>query len=102
MVDCSHANSNKDPALQPLVMTNIGNQIVEGNQSIVGLMVESNLEWGNQSIPADLADLKYGVSVTDACVDWATTESMILELRDRVKEVLPQRRSLQAELEKTA
>lgn len=102
MVDCSHANSNKDPALQPLVMTNIGNQIVEGNQSIVGLMVESNLEWGNQSIPADLADLKYGVSVTDACVDWATTENMILELRDRVKEVLPQRRSLQAELEKTA
>ncbi|MEK9870652.1 MAG: 3-deoxy-7-phosphoheptulonate synthase [Gammaproteobacteria bacterium] len=102
MVDCSHANSNKDPALQPLVMTNVGNQIVEGNQSIVGLMVESNLEWGNQSIPADLADLKYGVSVTDACVDWATTESMILELRDRVKEVLPQRRSLQAELEKTA
>ena len=102
MVDCSHANSNKDPALQPLVMTNVGNQIVEGNQSIVGLMVESNLEWGNQSIPADLADLKYGVSVTDACVDWATTENMILELRDRVKEVLPQRRSLQAELEKTA
>ena len=102
MVDCSHANSNKDPALQPLVMTNVGNQIVEGNQSIVGLMVESNLEWGNQSIPADLADLKYGVSVTDACVNWATTENMILELRDRVKEVLPQRRSLQAELEKTA
>ncbi len=102
VVDCSHANSNKDPALQPLVMTNIGNQIAEGNQSIVGLMVESNLEWGNQSIPADLADLKYGVSVTDACVDWATTENMILELRDRVKAILPQRASLQAELEKTA
>ena len=102
MVDCSHANSNKDPALQPLVMANIGNQIVAGNQSIVGLMVESNLEWGNQSIPADLADLKYGVSVTDACVDWATTENMILKLRDRVKEMLPRRRSLQAELERTA
>jgi len=102
MVDCSHANSNKDPALQPLVMTNIGNQIVEGNQSIVGLMVESNLEWGNQSIPANLADLKYGVSVTDACVDWATTENMVCELRDKVKDILPQRAPLQAALEKTA
>jgi 3-deoxy-7-phosphoheptulonate synthase len=102
MVDCSHANSNKDPALQPLVMTNIGNQIVEGNQSIVGLMVESNLEWGNQSIPANLADLKYGVSVTDACVDWATTENMVCELRDKVKDILPQRAPLQAALERTA
>ena len=74
MVDCSHANSNKDPKLQPLVMADIGNQILEGNKSIVGLMVESNLNWGNQKIPADLKDLKYGVSVTDACVDWDTNE----------------------------
>ena len=48
MIDCSHANSNKDPSLQPLVMDNIANQIVEGNNSIVGLMLESNLGWGNQ------------------------------------------------------
>lgn len=102
MIDCSHANSNKDPALQPLVMNNVGNQIVEGNRSIVGLMVESNLEWGNQPIPKDLSDLKYGVSVTDGCVDWSTTETMIHDLREKVKEVLKTREPLETELEKTA
>jgi 3-deoxy-7-phosphoheptulonate synthase len=102
MIDCSHANSNKDPALQPLVMANAGNQILEGNRSIVGLMVESNLEWGAQPIPENLADLKHGVSVTDACVDWATTETMIRELRDKVKDVLPGRKPMEAGLEKTA
>ena len=102
MIDCSHANSNKDHGLQPLVMRNVGNQIVEGNQSIVGLMVESNLEEGNQSIPEKLTDLKYGVSVTDACVDWDTTQTMIRELRDKVKEILPGRKALTAALEKTA
>lgn len=102
MIDCSHANSNKDPALQPLVMTNVGNQIVEGNQSIVGLMVESNLEWGNQSIPENLSELKHGVSVTDACVDWATTEVMIRDLRDKVKAVLPHRKGMATNLDKTA
>ncbi|MCB1771163.1 MAG: 3-deoxy-7-phosphoheptulonate synthase, partial [Candidatus Competibacteraceae bacterium] len=72
VVDCSHANAFKDPAMQPLVMRDCTHQIMEGNQSIVGLMIESNLEWGSQSIPADRSQLKYGVSVTDACVDWAT------------------------------
>jgi 3-deoxy-7-phosphoheptulonate synthase len=93
MIDCSHANSSKNYALQPLVMENVANQIVEGNCSIVGLMVESNLNAGNQSIPSDLKDLQYGVSVTDACVDWASTESMIRGLRDRVKAHLPQRQA---------
>lgn len=88
MIDCSHANSNKDHALQPLVMNNIANQIIEGNESIVGLMVESNIGAGNQSIPEDLNDLQYGVSVTDACVDWETTETMIRDLRARVKDAL--------------
>ncbi|OMH32640.1 3-deoxy-7-phosphoheptulonate synthase [Motiliproteus sp. MSK22-1] len=92
MVDCSHANSNKDPALQPLVMENIANQILEGNQSIVGLMVESNLEWGNQSVPEDLSQLKYGVSITDACIDWDATEKSLREMREKLKEVLPNRR----------
>ena len=101
MIDCSHANSNKDPGLQPLVMENVGNQIAEGNQSIVGLMVESNIEWGAQPIPDNLNDLKYGVSVTDACVDWSTTESMIRDLRARVKDVLPQRKAPDSALEKT-
>ncbi|MEG0820584.1 MAG: 3-deoxy-7-phosphoheptulonate synthase [Burkholderiaceae bacterium] len=73
VVDCSHANSMKDPELQPLVMNDCIHQIIEGNASIVGLMLESNLEAGSQPIPADLSQLRYGVSVTDACIDWATT-----------------------------
>lgn len=91
MIDCSHANSNKDPALQPLVMENAANQIIDGNKSIVGLMIESNLKWGNQSIPHDLNDLAYGVSVTDACIDWETTEKSILAMHEKLKDVLPKR-----------
>jgi 3-deoxy-7-phosphoheptulonate synthase len=91
MVDCSHANSNKAPELQPLVMENVINQVLEGNRSIIGLMIESNLEAGNQSIPEDLSQLKYGVSVTDGCIDWATTEAAVHEMRDKLKEVLPNR-----------
>lgn len=92
MIDCSHANSNKDPALQPLVMQDATHQILEGNTSIIGLMVESNLNWGNQSIPKDLNDLKYGVSVTDACIDWETTEKAVLEMHEKLKDVLPKRK----------
>ena len=91
MVDCSHANSNKDPALQPLVMDNIANQIVDGNQSISSLMVESHLGWGNQAICTDLSQLKYGVSITDACIDWDATEKSIRSMRDTLKDVLPAR-----------
>jgi 3-deoxy-7-phosphoheptulonate synthase len=89
VVDCSHGNSNKDPALQPLVAENCVNQILEGNRSIIGLMLESNLGWGNQSIPADLEKLAYGVSVTDACIDWPTTENLIRQARDKLHDLLP-------------
>lgn len=92
MIDCSHANSSKDPAIQPLVMQDVTHQILEGNTSIQSLMVESNINWGNQSIPENLADLKYGVSVTDACIDWPTTEKAILDMRDKLKDVLPKRK----------
>lgn len=102
MVDCSHANSSKDPANQPVVMADVGNQIAQGNQSVIGLMVESNLEWGNQSIPEDCSDLEYGVSVTDACVDWNATEKMIGDFRDQMKAVLPGREPLAAVLEESA
>lgn len=95
MVDCSHANSNKDPGLQPLVLDNIANQIVEGNRSIVGLMVESHLGWGNQSIPKDLGELQYGVSITDACIDWETTEKAIRSMHHKLKGALPGRRQPQ-------
>lgn len=91
MIDCSHANSSKDPALQPLVAQNATNQIIEGNKSIVGLMIESNLEWGAQSIPENLEELKYGVSVTDACIDWTTTEKCLLDMHNKLKNVLPNR-----------
>jgi 3-deoxy-7-phosphoheptulonate synthase len=91
MVDCSHANSNKDPSLQPLVMNDVVHQILEGNGSIVGVMLESNLHAGNQSIPSDLTQLHYGVSVTDACIDWTSTEKLLREARTKLKDVLPQR-----------
>ncbi|MCP5206676.1 MAG: 3-deoxy-7-phosphoheptulonate synthase [Hahellaceae bacterium] len=91
MIDCSHENSKKDPSLQPLVMQDATHQILEGNKSICGLMVESNLNWGNQPIPSDLKELKYGVSVTDACIDWETTEKSIREMHAKLKDVLPNR-----------
>jgi 3-deoxy-7-phosphoheptulonate synthase len=77
VIDCSHANSMKDPALQPLVFHDCVHQILEGNRSIVGLMLESHLEAGNQAIPQDLAQLRYGVSVTDACIAWDNTEQTL-------------------------
>jgi 3-deoxy-7-phosphoheptulonate synthase len=91
MVDCSHANSNKDPDIQPLVMDNVTNQVIEGNRSIVSLMIESNIGHGSQSMTADKNDLKYGVSVTDACIDWATTETAIRKMNEKLKDVLPAR-----------
>jgi 3-deoxy-7-phosphoheptulonate synthase len=91
MIDCSHANSNKDPSVQSLVLKDVTHQILEGNQSIIGLMLESNINFGNQSIPKDLSELKYGVSVTDACIDWAETERSIREMAKKLKDVLPAR-----------
>ncbi|ALG67153.1 3-deoxy-7-phosphoheptulonate synthase [Beggiatoa leptomitoformis] len=91
VVDCSHGNSNKKPELQPLVADNITNQIIEGNTSIVGLMLESHLQAGNQPIAKNLADLKYGMSVTDACIDWETTEQLLRHMHQKLQTVLPAR-----------
>ncbi|MFL0807187.1 MAG: 3-deoxy-7-phosphoheptulonate synthase [Oceanobacter sp.] len=91
MIDCSHENSSKNPALQPLVLDNVTNQILEGNQSIIGLMVESNLKHGRQNIPANLDDLEYGLSVTDGCISWEETETALLTMHDKLKDVLPKR-----------
>ncbi|EOQ63744.1 3-deoxy-7-phosphoheptulonate synthase [Acinetobacter calcoaceticus ANC 3811] len=91
MIDASHANSNKDPYLQPLVLKNITEQILDGNKSIVGLMVESHLKGGRQDIPENLCDLEYGKSVTDGCIDWETTEKTLLEMHEALKDVLPNR-----------
>jgi 3-deoxy-7-phosphoheptulonate synthase len=92
VVDCSHANSWKKPELQPLVMRDVVNQLREGNPSVVGLMVESFLEAGNQPIPSDLSKLRYGCSVTDACVSWETTVEMLRGAREVLREVLPRRK----------
>ncbi|MHA3047989.1 3-deoxy-7-phosphoheptulonate synthase [Acinetobacter sp. ANC 4641] len=91
MIDASHANSNKDPYLQPLVLKNVTEQIINGNKSIVGLMVESHLKGGRQDIPENLCELEYGKSVTDGCIDWDTTEKTLLEMHDALKDVLPNR-----------
>ncbi len=92
VVDCSHANSWKKPDLQPLVMRDVVHQIREGNRSVVGLMVESFIEPGSQPIPADLSKLKYGCSVTDACVGWQTTVEMLRAAHQVLREVLPGRK----------
>ncbi len=76
MIDCSHANANKDHKRQPLVAKNVAEQLAAGNESIIGLMLESNLHSGNQSLK-DPKDLAYGVSITDACIDWDTTVELL-------------------------
>lgn len=78
MVDCSHANSNKDHRLQPKVLEDCIRQIKSGNKTLFGFMIESHLFEDNQPIPPDLSQLKYGISITDKCVSWETTEKMIL------------------------
>ena len=91
MVDCSHANSNKDHNLQPLVLDNVANQIIEGNTSIIGVMMESHLKGGNQKLSSNPDDMEYGVSVTDACVDWETTEASLVAMADKLRGVLKTR-----------
>ena len=85
VVDCSHGNSNKDPSVQPLVAENCVTQILDGNRSIVGLMLESHLKAGNQPIPKDLRTLEYGVSITDPCMDWQSSETLLLKLHEALQ-----------------
>ncbi len=80
MVDCSHANSGKDPARQPAVWRDVVGQRNSGRGELIGAMLESNLEFGAQPSNTDgLDNLRYGVSITDACLDWAATESLLRE-----------------------
>ena len=91
MIDCSHANSSKNPDIQPLVLKDVTHQILEGNKSIIGVMLESFINGGSQSIPENLDNLKYGISVTDACMDWATTEQSLLEMAAKIRATLVKR-----------
>jgi len=77
MVDCSHANSEKQHARQEDVWRSVIQQRVDGTRSLIGLMVESNIHEGSQPIPKNPADLRYGVSITDSCIGWETTERML-------------------------
>jgi len=84
MVDCSHANSNKDYRLQNVAWASCIAQRLAGNTNLVGMMLESNLNPGNQSLPDNLADLKYGVSITDGCIGWEETEHLILSAHEQL------------------
>ncbi|PCJ25883.1 MAG: 3-deoxy-7-phosphoheptulonate synthase [SAR86 cluster bacterium] len=91
MIDCSHGNSSKDPQKQKLVLDDVSAQINNGNKSIIGVMIESNLEEGNQPIPDDLDDLKYGVSITDACINWGATEILLRDFAQSIGSSLKSR-----------
>ena len=91
MVDCSHANSSKDHNQQPAVAREVTRQIRNGNRSIMGMMIESNLEGGNQALQADRSQMRYGVSVTDACIDWTTTDALLREIAADLADVLASR-----------
>jgi 3-deoxy-7-phosphoheptulonate synthase len=96
MIDCSHANSGKDPQRQLVVARDAAAQIQHGNRSIMGLMLESNINAGNQKLTKDPRQLAYGVSVTDPCLDWLTTAALLRELADGLRDTLPQRARLAA------
>lgn len=85
MVDCSHGNSEKNHEKQAAVLDAVVGQIEGGNRSISGVMIESYLQAGNQSIAADHSALKYGVSITDKCIDWETTERILRDAHARLK-----------------
>ncbi len=80
MVDCSHGNSRKDHTRQGEVAASVVEQVAGGNRSIFGFMMESFLEEGNQSVGQDLSQLAYGVSITDKCIDWPTTERILRDV----------------------
>ncbi|KES18328.1 3-deoxy-D-arabino-heptulosonate 7-phosphate (DAHP) synthase [Gilliamella apicola SCGC AB-598-I20] len=92
MIDCSHANSNKDYRNQPIVADSIIEQIKQGNNSIIGVMIESNLFEGNQSSEQPKENFKYGVSVTDACINFETTEQLLRRMNNDLAQPLKSRK----------
>ena len=84
MVDCSHGNSMKKYQGQAIVWRNVIDQYIAGNDSLIGLMLESNLFEGNQKFSGDLSSLKYGVSITDECISWETTENLLLSAAEKL------------------
>jgi 3-deoxy-7-phosphoheptulonate synthase len=84
IIDCSHGNSYKNHKLQSVILENILQQIEDGNHSIIGAMIESNLYEGSQNLSKDLTELEYGISITDGCIGWNETENIILSAYDRL------------------
>lgn len=96
MVDCSHGNSSKDHRNQPKVAKNLADQIAHGEDALVGVMLESHIHEGKQSLTADgPVALKYGVSITDACIDWDATEDVLESLAAAVRERRVKRAEIQ-------
>ncbi len=90
LVDCSHGNSNKDHTRQNIALHSIVEQRLAGNADIIGCMLESNLNSGSQSINGSVADLQYGVSVTDSCIGWDETEALLREAHEALAEAARQ------------
>jgi 3-deoxy-7-phosphoheptulonate synthase len=86
MVDCSHANSMKKYQGQAVVWKNVIGQYLADNEALIGLMLESNLHEGNQVFAGDASSLKYGVSITDECISWETTEQLLLWAHERLRQ----------------
>jgi 3-deoxy-7-phosphoheptulonate synthase len=93
MIDCSHGNSNKDYRRQTEVAQSVLSQIKEGNRSIIGLMLESHINEGNQSSDQPRSAMQYGVSVTDACINWQSTDTLLRQMHDELRDVLTGRLS---------
>ena len=89
LVDCSHGNSNKDHKLQPVAFRDVVSQRVEGNDHIIGCMLESNINPGSQKLNGGLDSLEYGVSVTDACVGWEETVKLLRWAGEQVQNRVP-------------
>jgi len=89
MVDCSHANCGKRHELQAHVLRDVAQQRIEGNEAIIGVMMESNLKPGNQPMPRKGETLEYGVSITDPCLGWDMTEELLRRTYDKLGTILP-------------
>lgn len=84
MVDCSHANCGKRESLQAHVLRDVLQQRVSGTTDVLGIMLESNLKEGRQDMQADISKLEYGLSITDPCMGWERTESLLREASERL------------------
>ena len=92
MVDCSHSNSNKDYRRQPIVLDDVLTQISNGNRSIIGIMIESNINEGNQPSEQPADQMRYGVSITDACISWESTAEVLDNAHQVMTSVVPERK----------